>query len=84
MIETVYLIIIGSQVTLKGILPGEPDVEVPQHIVKWCGDLNNIDVYDITSGSLNELRLYDCYSFRLGYYDQPVTPINSKIHWKFY
>ena len=56
MIESVYLIIIGSQVILKGVYPGEADVEVPQHIVKWCGDLNNIDVYDIIPGSLNELR----------------------------
>ena len=84
MIETAYFLILGTQVYMKGWAPAEKDILVPEHIVTWCGKLNNVDVYNLEVGSVDELKLLDCYSFRLNYYDTPVTPINRKIHWKFY
>jgi len=76
MIETAYLLIIAGQVYLKGWAPGEKDVLVPPDVVEWCGVLNNMDVYNIEPGSIQELRLFDCYSFRLQYYGE-VPPIEE-------
>ena len=68
MIETFLFIIAGTTVTMRGFSV-EPDVVVPDNIVSICADINNVNPYDPYMSHTTELKLFDCYSAYLGYYD---------------
>jgi len=79
MIETFLFIISGTTVTMRGFNI-EPDVVVPSHIVRYCGVLNNVDPYDGRMSNTTELKLYDCYSATMGYYDEPLNIKNTEVY----
>ncbi len=41
--------------------------QVPSKIVKYCESFTRLDAYT-ENNSYNELRLYDCYLYNMGFY----------------
>ena len=68
MIETFLFIIVGTTVTMRGFSV-EPDVVAPDNIVSICADINGVNPFDPYMSHPTELKLYDCYSAYMGYYD---------------
>jgi len=79
MFELFLLAIQGTTVTMMGHA-FEPDVVVPTHIVRYCGILNDVDPYNTNMTGLTELKLYDCYSALMGFYDGEPLQIVHRLH----
>jgi len=70
MIELAYFFILGTRVWMKVFHPWpQPPVEVPHAIVRHCADFTLLDPYDYHMKEIDQMRLYDCYLFRMGEYE---------------
>ena len=70
MVELAYFWILGTQVWMKVFQPWpQQPVQVPTEIVRHCADFTLLDPYDYQMKEIDQMRLYDCYLFRMGEYE---------------
>ena len=52
------------------------EIRVPNNIVEYCSKFTMIDPYNKNNNSTEELKLIDCYYYKMGYYGKlPINPI---------
>jgi len=70
MVELAYFFIAGTRIWMKTFQPWtQQSVEVPHAIVRHCADFTLLNPYDVNMKEIDQMRLYDCYLFRMGEYE---------------